>query len=305
MSAANVAPMAELPTAARPTPTTAGAMLRAAREAAGLSRDAVALQLKLAPRQVAALEDDDYSRLPGRTFVRGFVRNYARLVHLDADRVVAALPGGDQPALDSPALTSTSHTMGELPTAARSRPGAARWLIPLVLVAIIGAAAVYEFTRGRGDLLRAPTAPATPAVVASQPDEEPKPAATPGSAQTPLPNPVAPGPGEAAKDAAAPGGTSVAAAGAAAGAAVTVLSDAAQVAVELAYRDSSWTHIKDANGQVLVSQMVAGGQSRSFAGTPPLEVVIGNASAVGVQWRGAAIDTSPFSRGNVARFVLH
>jgi len=67
-----------------------GAALRAAREAAGLSADAVAQQLKLHPRQVRAIEEDDYGRLPGRTFVRGFVRNYARLVNLDADAIVAA-----------------------------------------------------------------------------------------------------------------------------------------------------------------------------------------------------------------------
>jgi cytoskeleton protein RodZ len=53
----------------------AGARLRDARMAAGLSIDAVAQQLKLAPRQVKALEDDDFAQLPGRTFVRGFMRN--------------------------------------------------------------------------------------------------------------------------------------------------------------------------------------------------------------------------------------
>ena len=37
----------------------------------------------VAPRQVRAIEEDDYGRLPGRTFVRVFVRNYARLVTLD------------------------------------------------------------------------------------------------------------------------------------------------------------------------------------------------------------------------------
>ena len=63
---------------------TAGTLLRSAREAAGLSLDAVAQQLKLAPRQVRALEESDFAKLPGRTFVRGFVRNYARLLRLDS-----------------------------------------------------------------------------------------------------------------------------------------------------------------------------------------------------------------------------
>src|SRR6478735_2390937 len=71
---------------------TAGGMLRHARESAGWSIDMVSQQLKLAPRQVQALEADDYAQLPGRTFVRGFMRNYARLLRLDADALLSALP---------------------------------------------------------------------------------------------------------------------------------------------------------------------------------------------------------------------
>ena len=56
--------------------------------------DAVAQQLKLAPRQVRALEDGDFTHLPGRTFVRGFMRNYARLVRLDAETVAGRAAGG-------------------------------------------------------------------------------------------------------------------------------------------------------------------------------------------------------------------
>jgi cytoskeletal protein RodZ len=41
---------------------------------------------------VTALEEDDWQRLPGRTFARGFARNYARFVRLDPDAVLALLP---------------------------------------------------------------------------------------------------------------------------------------------------------------------------------------------------------------------
>ena len=133
-------------------------MLRAAREAMGMSLDTVAQQLKLAPRQVTALEEDDFARLPGRTFVRGFLRNYARLVRIDAEKVLAALPGGDAPALDSPALQATAPTIGHLPTTEHAKPGWTRWAIPLTLVAVIAAAAMYEFSRGRGDAQHAPAA---------------------------------------------------------------------------------------------------------------------------------------------------
>ena len=99
----------------------AGAQLEAAREAAGLSLDEVAQQLKLAPRQVQALEETTSRVLPGRTFVRGFVRNYARLLNLDPDLLVAHLPdAAHAPSLEPPTLHSTGATMAELPTAHRA-----------------------------------------------------------------------------------------------------------------------------------------------------------------------------------------
>ncbi len=140
-----------------PSAATAGALLGAAREAAGLSIDAVAQQLKLAPRQVRALEEDDYTHLPGRTFVRGFVRNYARLVHLDPDAVLGALPAGAAaPALEAPTLQQTAPTMGELPTTDHSKPAWTRWAIPLTLAAIVAVAAVYEWLRPAGVARPAP-----------------------------------------------------------------------------------------------------------------------------------------------------
>ena len=68
-----------------------GQQLRAAREARNLSLAEAAQSLKLAPRQVAALESEDWSSLPGNTMVRGFVRNYARVLNLDADALMHGL----------------------------------------------------------------------------------------------------------------------------------------------------------------------------------------------------------------------
>jgi cytoskeleton protein RodZ len=62
--------------------------------------------------------------------------------------------------------------------------------------------------------------------------------------------------------------------------------------------------VKDGSGRVLVSQMFAGGQTRSIAGTPPFDVVIGNASEVSATFRGQPIDLEAVTRRNVARFVL-
>ena len=106
----------------------AGGQLKAAREAAGLSLDQVAQQLKLAPRQVRALEEENFGMLPGRTFTRGFMRNYARLLSLDPDLLVAHLPdAAHAPSLEPPPLHSTGTTMAELPTAHAHTPSFGRW----------------------------------------------------------------------------------------------------------------------------------------------------------------------------------
>lgn len=68
-----------------------GELLRAAREKAGLSIGDVSTRLRMAVRQVEAMEKADYANLPTGTFLRGFIRNYAKLVHVDQERVITLL----------------------------------------------------------------------------------------------------------------------------------------------------------------------------------------------------------------------
>jgi type IV pilus biogenesis/stability protein PilW len=160
----------------------AGALLRAAREAAGLSVETVAQQLKLAPRQVRALEGDDFERLPGRTFVRGFVRNYGPPCSARRQsRPRSAAHAADTPTLDAPALHATAPTMAELPTADAPKARWTRWAIPASLAAVVAVAAAYEWTRpavasartsrgkgsGRATPAPAPASPASPPLPAS------------------------------------------------------------------------------------------------------------------------------------------
>ena len=147
----------------------AGTRLRLAREAAGMTLDDVAQQLKLARRQVVALESDDVAALPGPTFVRGFIRNYARLLKIDAAPLVeSSRPQGTPAATGATASSSTSGattapvsstpavapTMSVLPMEPpRQGAGIARWLIPLALVLLLAAGAgYYQFGGGAGAL---------------------------------------------------------------------------------------------------------------------------------------------------------
>ncbi len=70
-----------------------GLTLREARELLGISVQDVAERIKFAPKQVEALEANDFAHLPQATFLRGFVRSYARMLQLDEAALIAALPG--------------------------------------------------------------------------------------------------------------------------------------------------------------------------------------------------------------------
>ena len=283
------------PEAADPWPagSTAGAMLKSAREAAGLSLDQVAQQLKLAPRQVKALEDESFADLPGRTFSRGFIRNYARLLNLDAQELLAHLPdAAHAPALGSPALHSTGAMIAELPSAAAPKTGAGRWLIPFVLAACVVAAAAWEFYRGG---MGAPVEmPRAPAGVASPGTAAPAPA----QSVTPLANPLAADRAATDPPAANENAVTVAQPGAGQGA-----SDA-DAPLTLSFDGPSWTEIRDASGQLIVSRLIDAHSVEPVRGVAPFDVVIGNARAVTVTYRGKPVDLAPYTRRNVARLTL-
>lgn len=289
--------------AAPESAVSAGAMLRAGREAAGLTIAAVAQQLKLAPRQVTALEDGDFAGLPGRTFVRGFIRNYARLLHLDADEVLAALPDAAAPAANEhPSLAPTPRPMGELPAEANRRPSPARWAIPLALVAVVTVAAVYEMARPPAEPGR-PAAIDKPAPAPSPiaPAVEAAPAATPGSASTVLPNPLA---ADDSKAGMAPDNTSSRPDAASPSVAGTLPTDSASAPIVLTFQGTSWAEVRDATGTTVLSVTGISGDVHAVGGRPPFEVVLGSAAAVSVTWLGKAFDTVPFTKQNVAKFTL-
>jgi cytoskeleton protein RodZ len=264
----------------------AGARLRDARMAAGWSIDAVALQLKLAPRQVQALEDDDYAQLPGRTFVRGFMRNYARLVRLDPDAVLASLPdAGSASSLDHPSIGLSTRAMGEMPADLHGKSRPARWIIPLVLVAIVAIAIIYEFAQPLADRGKAiPEKNAAAQSVPSAPD-----VTLPATPQAPSSEAVAPA---IAIAAAKPESTA------------TPSAAAADMPLAFVFRGTSWIEVKDAKGAIVLSTIGYPGATHAVGGIAPFEVVLGNAEAVTVTWRGTPFDSTPYVKQNVAKFQI-
>ena len=125
----------------------AGAVLRAARERAGLSVPAVAQSLKLTVRVVEALEANDRQRLPAMVYLRGFVRNYARLLGLDAEPLLSAFEserpatverGAEAPGSGGAGFTSISNLSGRRGKRERRPLAAAGAALSLMAVVLLG-----------------------------------------------------------------------------------------------------------------------------------------------------------------------
>lgn len=76
------------PEQAKLIPLTPGAMLRDAREASGQTHAAVGEALHLTVHYIKALENDDYSKLPGLIFVKGYIRSYGQYLKMDVDKLL-------------------------------------------------------------------------------------------------------------------------------------------------------------------------------------------------------------------------
>lgn len=74
----------------RPASTTPGAMVRAAREASGLSLADLAAATRIPVAQLRALEADDHDQLSGPLYVRSFLRSCAEALDLDPHDLLAA-----------------------------------------------------------------------------------------------------------------------------------------------------------------------------------------------------------------------
>lgn len=134
----------------QPVTASPGARLAAGRQERGWTIEQVAGQLNLAPRQVIALEADDYPSLPGMATARGFVRQYAKLLKIDAAPLLASLGGETMVAqeLVRPRQNlSTPFSEARLPSMNARTGGAAKWIVAGVVVAAIGAV-VFALQQG-------------------------------------------------------------------------------------------------------------------------------------------------------------
>src|SRR5207237_7381188 len=149
-----------------------GAQLRSAREALGLGVSEVAHQLKLAPRQVEAMEAGRFEALPGGTFVRGMLRNYARLLKLEPEPLLGQLAGR----LEAPDASRLAARYSQpVPFSDSARHSTFVYLGVSLAVLTLGGGVAYQWYREHkvptqvAAVKRASPKPAAPAAPKSEP----------------------------------------------------------------------------------------------------------------------------------------
>lgn len=296
----------ETPAAGAAAPMTAGRLLAARREQAGLHLAALAATLKVPLHKLQALEDDRYDTFTDIVFLRALASSVCRVLKIDAAPVLALLPQSAPVALkDQQGLNTRFKEAGSRSEGAGALGLPISRVTAFAVIALLVAALVIAFVPHNDDAASAPqdAAQAASAQDAQAPEpsaapapEGPAPAASaPAASVVPTANaPASPERAAVAKgDASAP-----------APAPVPAAAPAGTDPLVIQARQQTWVQIRDSKGAVLAERTLEKGERYAAQGSGPWSVVIGRADAADVTVRGQPMDLSAIARSNVARFEV-
>ena len=298
-----------------------GAALAAARNAKNMSVQAVSDTLRLSLKQIIALESDDFSALPQPMATRGFIRNYARLLELDAEPLLDSyrqrVPDNTPTSLN--VQTSVPHVQ----LVKKNKPWFKFAAILLSLVLLVWylqveqSSSVATDVTSNNEVVSPVSLPELTA--APPPSAEPTspPAAEVGTASSATTNLAdtlpSPAPIELATAKPKPSTATVAAND---GLQLRPSSDMripAEVKANAAgnrawltvsVTDKAWVQVKDKSGAVLFEKMLTANSTDKIEAQPPLFVWLGNAKATSLDYMGQSVDVASKTFNNTARLTL-
>lgn len=288
-----------------------GQLLRNAREQLGWTREQVASRIHLRLTLIAAIEADTYDKHTSHTFIRGYLRAYAKLVGIPEETILAAY---DKLGLTPPDnIDMQSFSRRSRQQANDSRLKVVTWLVILVLIAL-SIAWWWQSTarRSAGD----------EALAASEMGTEQTMSVASVTPAVDVADPVLPVASDAVatdivvSDAAATVPAVVAATSAAqsteASAAEATQAPAETAATEpgkapqlkMSFTADCWLDVKDANGKTLFSGLKKANDELVLEGPEPLRFIVGAPMAVNLEYQGKSFDMSRYNNGRTARFSL-
>lgn len=288
-----------------------GGKLREARERLGLSVADVADQIKFAPRQIEALEADDFMHLQGAAFLRGFVRSYAKILQLDMQSLLGLLP--------QTKVTIDSQT---LPPA--EEPFPAYWFVSrrhliwlggaLLLAVIVWGLASWYFAVVSTGITQNQPKDTQVQIPVTLPVQIPAEIEVAPASLVPATGVLAPSePAISAVDKAPVAQSAVVAPIPADAPKVIIKKSAIQPGISaqvttlrMLFAAESWTQILDKDDNRLSSQINPPGSEFHFEGKLPLSLVIGHAASVKLYRDNEKIDLKPYINkySEVARLTL-
>lgn len=296
---------------------TAGAMLREARQAAGVHIAALAVALKVPVSKLEALEADNYQALPDTVFVRALASSMCRTLKMDPGPVLSLLPQSKSPRLSADGGGLNAPVKGAIGKSSSSSSSsfssrsASRSVSLTVLALLVGALVLVFLPRQPEESTGSRSAQVPEESKAHMVDPPADAASAVASAPTSLATLAGPAPATslppmpgradvvpeasvplATNPASAPLDVASAAVGAPAGALV------------LRARGESWVQVRDATGALALQRNLAAGEVVTIAGPVPLAVVVGRADMTEVLVRGKVFDLTAVTRENVARFEV-
>ncbi|OXY81795.1 RodZ domain-containing protein [Oceanimonas doudoroffii] len=292
-----------------------GALLRQAREGRGWSQNEVARRLNLRVAVIESLDSDQYKAGVALTFLRGYVKAYARLVGVSEQQALAAFDGmaGMEQRRQDATVSMQSFSKKTRQQASDKWLKRISWLVLLGL----GTSLVFWWWQnsGAGFVERGEPVPQQQI-------------AEPVDAPEPAPLLTSPALNDAADEAVTiPAGdadlTGAPVLPAETPAAPAVVEDVTEVAPEptpepapaaepkadpqllvLSFSDDCWIKVTDAEGRVLSEGVKKSSDRLELKGEPPFRLVLGAPQAASVEYLNQAVDLSSFRAGRVARLTV-
>jgi cytoskeleton protein RodZ len=300
-----------------------GTLLKNARVEKGLSQEEVASRLNLRLANVQDLEAEHFDKTISATFIRGYLKAYAKLLEVPVEEVLKAYERINTGSPEPAKLQSFSRKMSM-----QADDDKLMLVSYLILGIILALVVVWWFQQSDSDILPEietsieTTEPETTDVsgfTVQEPDNSAvaddnsriseRSASEPSTEapQTSDDQPNTTGAAETAEAAAsAESGETALVQPAAPGEVAEPPANQMIEAVDLVFEFSGdcWVNIVDATGEAIAYGVKAQGRVMPLSGIPPFEVTLGAPEVVAITYAGEPVDMSGFAVGRTARFSL-
>jgi cytoskeleton protein RodZ len=291
-----------------------GQTLKAHRVKANVTLDALSGPLKLSVVQLQRLENDEFKLLGPATFVKGYIKNYCREIHLDSAPILALLPVAPEPQKPAKMQSFSKRTEKE------ANDSRLMFVSYLILAVVIGSSAVWWWQNStpieeqtsnlnaqntlRGEQQNQETLTRSDNITAANTHASLSTVDNPNTqllADEPLPSTL-----QISEE---PEATSSRADLAPTNPAnLTALprpqNESTDGTIVMVFSDDSWVEIHDAKGDKVAFGVKKAGYTMTVNGLAPFSVVLGKHNVVNITFNGEPVDISAFPQKRLAKFKL-